>query len=122
MTPQSRIVTVSTPSFDPDSGLRLQLLDDGNLADLSRRATVTPTLDGGIVVDNMGVFDSDRSVVLRSRIDLTERTRIQNLHRNHALLYLSTDQGFFAAVSLTLSFPSDEVAWDLQITARLDAG
>lgn len=120
MIPLSRIVTVSTPTFDPDAGVRLQLLDDGSLADLSRRATVTPTLDGGVVVDDMGVFASDRELVLRARVTEAERTQIQNLHTNNPVLHVSTDQGFFAVVSLTVTFSSGEVTWDLRVTARLD--
>lgn len=115
-----RDVILSTPSYDPDGYLSLHVEETTRgLQDWERRATVIPTLDGGVVVDNLGVFDAGRVIDLTVFVDDDIAGLLSIIGKAYPLLQLATEEGLFSVVPMNLGRIGNVLTVRLQVKERL---
>jgi hypothetical protein len=111
---------LSTPVFDMDGFLPLDFEPDTTgIFDFTRRAAIVPTLDGGAVVDNMGVFDATNIVTLTTRVDDETAVLLAALCRVYERLTLSTEEGVFSVVPMRYGRTAAVVTLQLHVVERL---
>jgi hypothetical protein len=101
-------VILASKTADIDGYIELTL--DGNkeaLIDRSRRVTVTPTLDGGGVVDDGGFAQVDRGPWdVRAQPSRVELETLKYLLETYGQLNCVTREGVFTVAAQRLSSPS----------------
>jgi hypothetical protein len=100
-------LALASKTFDLDGFVALDLDGDREaLTPRSRRATVTATLDGAVVVDDGGFAHGDREWDVRVRPSVEELEVLKNLVENYPTISVSTKEGVFTAVPQRLTTPS----------------
>lgn len=100
-------IALATKTYDLDGFVALDLDGDREaLIPRSRRATVTATLDGGVVVDDGGFAHGDREWEVRVRPSVEELEVLKNVVENYSTINVATKEGFFTAVPQRLTTPS----------------
>lgn len=111
---------LSTPVFDPDGFLTLDLEPENTgIYDFTRRASIVPTLDGGAAVDNMGVFDATKVITLTTRLDDETAVLLAALCRTYERLTLATEGGLFSVVPMQYGRTAGVVSVQLHVIERL---
>lgn len=111
---------VFSPSYDPLGFLSLTLADDIGFLNVGRRVNVIPTLDGGVVVDDGGATDKDRTFSLASRLkSRLDAEQIKYMTLNHPQLNVSLRDGCFRTVPLSVEFSDISCTWTLRVIERL---
>lgn len=114
-------VTLSTLTYDPDGYIDLALdVESRGLEDYERRAVVVPTLDGGVALDNMGVFDGARTFDLTVKVESDEEAeQLKTLCRVYPQLNMSHIHGFYRVVPMQYARVISTVTMRFQVLARL---
>lgn len=94
-----RTVNISALTFDVSGYLSVTPSSPPDLGDTSRRVNKQLTLDGGVVIADGGHSYGDRNIRLNWRTrDSSYEDVAKNIVRNHAQVYVSTEDGCFLAV------------------------
>lgn len=104
------MITFSSKNFDLIGSVTVREdVEDNGLLDSSRRVSRTATLDGGVVIDDAGYTDGDRTfnVTVRdiAQDDLDKLRWIQSVHADHRA---ATRDGFFSGVIEDISFKNGD--------------
>lgn len=90
--------------------------DKADIYDLDTRVSRQATLDGGCVIVNSGLWDSDRTLDITANFSEVQRETIEYIQRNAVYVHFSCVEGFFlGAISkstrtkLTVLIKSKEV-------------
>jgi hypothetical protein len=104
-------VILSTKTYDLDGFLEITLEGSREaLLERTRRAVVTPTLDGGVAVQDGGFTHGDRTIDVRMQPTRTELTTLTYLIETYSQLNCSLRDGFYTAVPQRLSAPAPVMA------------
>jgi hypothetical protein len=102
---------LSTKTYDLDGFLEITL--DGSreaLIERTRRAVVTQTLDGGVVVDDGGFTHGDRTIDVRMMPTREDLDVLKYLVETYAQINCSMRDGFYTAVPQRLNAPAPLLA------------
>lgn len=89
-------VFLSTPTFDPDGTVALQVPQGRTFGDTRRRMNRIATLDGGAVFNDFGYSEADRTLVLQWQVaSAAQEAQIERMVRTYAQLQVSTPRGFY---------------------------
>ena len=104
-------VVLSAKTYDPDAYLAIDLTGDREaLIERTRRATVTPTLDGGVVANDGGFSHGDRQWDVRFQPSRAELETLKYLIETYSQLDCVTKEGLFTVVPQKLTMPAPLLA------------
>jgi hypothetical protein len=113
-------ITLSTPVFDLDGSVALDLLPTSDFGTVARRVNRVATLDGGAALNDYGHSEADRSITLRWRPHSRENdARVVRLVQNYAKLNVSTSEGIFVAAPETFRTAANESSLSMLVLSRL---
>lgn len=102
-----RFLSLSAPIFDVQSPTVLRAIGgQTSPINLSRRNTITATLDGGVVLEDGGYADGDRNLsFVFPGLLLTQHTQITRMIKSYSLIVISFYDGCYtlAPSSYTVS-------------------
>ncbi len=117
------MIVVHTDLYDPDGTLEIDgTIDSSNWLDGRRRITITPTLDGGVSVSDLGYFDAGRemAIAINAPTDAQVATAL-NMIRNHTRLVLVTKDGVFRCIPVGHAYAGGGLTLNMTVETRLSA-
>jgi len=112
-------IILASKTYDPAGYLELDLDSDREgIAARERRTTVTPTLDGGVVAEDVGMSHGDRRWTLKARLSATEAVTLKHLHDAYAQLNITTKEGIFTCAPQRLSFAGSLAQLQLLVISK----
>lgn len=88
-------IGISVNQFDVDGSIVLDLTEVPQLANRTRRTSVTQTLDGGVVAQDGGFSHGDRQFLFVLRATEEEFNILSHIFDTYGEVFVSTDEGFF---------------------------
>lgn len=114
------ILSLSSPTFDPEGALILHPSPDSQLADRARRVTRTATLDGGAAIHDAGYSVADRTLTIVLVLPSAPTVAaLQRLLRLYGRLTVTTPEAVFLAVPERLFVGAEEATLTLLVLAQL---
>lgn len=89
------------------------------LLDADVRASRTATLDGGVVIDNQGFSDGDRTLEITAELDESAAAKLWALHRSEASVHVAISEGVFLATIKRLRIDNGECRLTIYIEEKL---
>ncbi|MFA5453482.1 MAG: hypothetical protein WC248_07905 [Candidatus Methanomethylophilaceae archaeon] len=114
------IIGISTIIVNINGSIIIEPKGNSSLQSATRRVSRTKTLDGGVCITDSGYSYGDRTLDIRTNITKDIYDKIDNIFKNHALLYVSTNEGFFSAAIESLNYDSGEAILSVLVKERLD--
>ncbi len=115
------MIALSTITFSLTGHLILQESSASIFSDLSRRVSKTATLDGGVLLTDLGYSEGDREFKLELLTeDSTSILALKRLVEAYSLLYLSCKEGVYKGVIANLKYDTYPVTFNFSIKDRLD--
>lgn len=113
---------LSTPEYDLDGYIELEALPTSARGETRRRVNRIATLDGGVVFNDFGHTDGDRTVEIRweSRT-ADEETNVQRIVRDYSTLQLAQRGGVYLVVPEVFSPGASESTLRLLVSRKLSA-
>ena len=116
------INTLSTPAFDLDGFIQLEVFNNTTIGETRRRTNRIATLDGGAVINDFGYSDSDRTIDLRwMPASRDQEQAIDRLVQFYAELQVATRDGVFLAIPETYRPGANESTLRLLVLEKLSA-
>jgi hypothetical protein len=116
------IAVLSAIAADPLGVVELEIDFSGSdFNSLSRRISRTATLDGGVVLTDLGYSDGDRTVLLATPPDAEALAGLQYLLRNYGLVNVALPDGFYQTGLANLQANGENLAVSLLLKQRLSA-
>ena len=113
-------VSLSTPTFDLDGYVILDVLPSSDVDSLERRVSRVRTLDGGVAYDDAGFAHGDRTLNVSWRIrDAAQYEAVRRLVREYSELHVSLSDGCYACSPSRVSRSGTEGRIDLMVLRSL---
>jgi hypothetical protein len=90
-------VHLLTTTWDVFGAVSIEPLPSTDYGSSDRRVTRIATLDGGVVYNDFGHADGDRTMTIRWTYDATTHAAVERLIRYYGTVFVSTREGFFLA-------------------------
>lgn len=91
-------VTISTVEFDPLGVVELDAEQDSEFGEARRRVNRIATLDGGVVFNDQGYTEADKTIRLTFRIESkAQDTALARLLRLYQMIQVALPTGVFLA-------------------------
>lgn len=118
-----KFAAISAPQYDPASPLILTRLDSSSSGiTLSRRNSVTATLDGSAVLEDGGYSDGDRPVTLSiASLTAAQHTELRRLITSYSVVVLGMSDGVYIAAFSSYDVRRGEATVFLRIVSKLSA-
>lgn len=114
--------TLSTPTFDLDGFIELQLSSPAEPSETRRRVTRIATLDGGVALNDFGFTDADRTLLLSWQPTTREQhLDIERLVQTYPQLQVAIASGVYLAAPEVYQQGNDESTLRLLVIAKLSA-
>jgi hypothetical protein len=114
------LCTISTPTWDLDGFVELELSNRVEPSDTRRRVTRIATLDGGAALNDFGFTDADRTLVLRwAPVSRQQHEDIERLVQTYPLLQVALTSGVYLAAPETYQPGAEESSLRLLVTSKL---
>jgi hypothetical protein len=114
--------TLSTPTFDLDGFVELQLSSPAEPSETRRRVNRIATLDGGAVLNDFGFTDADRTLLLSWQpTGRQEHLDIERLVQTYAQLQVAITSGVYLAAPEVYQQGDDESTLRLLVIRKLSA-
>ena len=116
------IAQIAAKLFDLSGYVLLHVLPNNPQPVIARRFNKTRTLYGGVSVNERGFSQADREISISYANQTTEvDAALDRLVRLHSRVYLSTNDGFFEAVPVSLDRDQDRPTITLSILDKIEA-
>lgn len=112
------MIGLSAPLFDTSGWLHIRELPSTDYGQTRRRVNRIATLDGGVVINDSGYSDGDRTIVIRWQPTRSERARVEQMARTYPMLTVATRSGVFDAAVQTLVDRGNETEITLLIKGK----
>lgn len=113
-------IHLSTPEFDLQGAVTLDVLPTSDLGATTRRTNRVATLDGGAALNDYGYTDADRTITLRWRPNSREQdASVVRLVQLYGRLNVSTPEGLFRAAPETYRNTANESSLTLLVREKL---
>jgi hypothetical protein len=113
---------ISTPTYDLDGVVALDVIAQPEPDGARRRVNRIATLDGGVVLNDFGFSDGDRTLLLRWRpTGRAQHDDIDRLLQTYPLLQVSTRAGVYLAAPEVYVQGGDESSLRLLVKSKLTA-
>ena len=90
------LVYLSSTTFDVDGAIEINALETSDFGEIRRRMNRIATLDGGVVFNDFGATDGDRTISLQwTPQDAASEAQIARLVRLYQRLRISCPEGVF---------------------------
>jgi len=97
------MIGISAPLFDSAGSITLREMPTTDLGETRRRNSRIATLDGGVVVNDSGYSQGDRTIVVRWRARGDELRKVDRLVQSYPALTVATRIGVFDAAVQSLT-------------------
>ena len=111
---------LTVPLYDINGAVLLWPLPSSDFGDVSRRVNRVATLDGGVVVNDGGFAEGDRTLELRWRYRPDVDAKVAALVKNHSIIHASVAEGCYQTVPQRYRKSGMESSLTLLVTERLD--
>jgi hypothetical protein len=113
---------LSTPTFDPDGYVELQVRNTTTPGETRRRVNRIATLDGGVVINDFGYAEADRTLQIAwpASSRATEQA-VDRLVQLHDRVQVSTRAGVFLAAPESYTPGAEESTLRLLVIEKLSA-
>lgn len=116
------LVTLSTTTFDLDGAIEIDALETSDLGETRRRMNRIATLDGGVVFNDFGATDGDRTIRLQwTPQDAATEAAIARLVRLYQRLRVSCSEGVFLAAPEAYKSSQNVSTLSLLVAQKLSA-
>lgn len=116
------LCTISTPTFDLDGFVEVQVESQAEPSETRRRVNRIATLDGGVVLNDFGFTDGDRTILLRWQpADRAQHDDIERLVQTYGQLQIATRSGVYLAAPETYQQGDEESTLRLLVIEKLSA-
>ena len=116
------LCTVSSVTFDPAGVVELRLVSPVDPSETKRRVNRIATLDGGVVLNDFGYSDADRTLTLRWQpTSQAQHLAISQLVQLYPRLVVSTTGGVYLAAPDVYQQGTDESSLRLLVIEKLSA-
>ena len=92
------MIAIASESYNPIGDFVINELDSSDLADITRRINKTKTLDGGVVVEDLGYAEKDRDFNIKVKATHELKEFFINALSLYPDMTLATDHGCFSVV------------------------
>lgn len=89
------MISISMTTINTNGNVLFEENSKTNLGLVEARVSRTATLDGGCVITNSGVFDSDRTFNIRASFTKNNLELLEYIHENSILVLVSCLKGLF---------------------------
>ncbi len=114
------LVTLSTTTFDLDGAIEIDALETSDLGETRRRMNRIATLDGGVVFNDFGATDGDRTIRLQwTPQDAASEAQIARLVRLYQRLRISCPDGVYLAAPESYKASADQSVMTLLVVEKL---
>jgi hypothetical protein len=90
------VISVTAQTYDASGAVVLRGLPGSDLLNGARRVTRHSTLDGGVLLNDLGFAHGDRDLVLSGQVTETEETSLWYLFRTYSTVSVATKEGLFS--------------------------
>jgi hypothetical protein len=116
------LAALSTVAWDPAGHIVIHALPDSSIGETRRRVNRIATLDGGVVLNDRGFSEGDRTVELKWRpASATDEAVIDRLVRTYTRLILSIRAGCYLVAPETYTPGAEESTLRLLVVSKLSA-
>lgn len=115
------IIGISTIIVNINGSIIIEPNGNSSLKSSTRRVSRTKTLDGGVCITDGGYAYGDRTLDIHTNVTKEMYNKIDSIFKNHALVYVSTNEGFFSAAIQSLNYDSGEAILSVLVKERLDS-
>jgi len=116
------LLALSTPEYDLQGHVLLDALPATVLGDTRRRVNRIQTLDGGVVFNDFGHADGDRSVEIRWQPEsAAQADNLERLVRDYTHLQLAQPGGVYLVVPEAITRGESESTLRLLVSRKLSA-
>lgn len=114
------LVSLDAITFDLNGSVVFNALPGSEFGTLIRRANKVQTLNQGVAVNDFGYADADREFRILVKADQALGDSLRYLVKNHAQVYVTTEEGVFQAIP---EFDPTPGRWvlNLSITSKLSS-
>lgn len=114
------LAALATVTWDPAGHVLLEVLADSSIGETRRRVNRVATLDGGVVLNDRGYSEADRTVELKWRpASATDEAVIDRLVRTYTRLILTLRAGCYLVVPETYTPGAAESKLRLLVVSKL---
>ena len=92
------ILSISGITFDLEAHVTVDVEPGSDFGELTRRATKSKTLDGGVSVSDFGFTHADRDFSVSFTPTLSEDETLRHIVQYHPQVHVSTREGVFKAI------------------------
>jgi len=113
-------IHLTTTTFDLDGAVTLRVLPGSDFGEIRRRMNRIATLDGGVVTNDFGATDGDRTIRLQwTPQNAASEAQIARLVRLYQRLRVSCSEGVFLAAPESYKSSSNVSTLSLLIAEKL---
>lgn len=113
------MISLNYVDSNANGSVTLEEKTDSTIKDLVARVTRTATLDGGCVITNNGISDSDRSLTVRADISEAVEALLDAMLENETLIHVATPIGYFTAHIRRATTDNGELTLEIYIKEKL---
>lgn len=120
--PDTMLIHLSTTTFDLDGALSIDVLPESDFGETRRRMNRIATLDGGVVTNDFGATDGDRTIRLTwQRMADADEALMARLVRLYSRLRLSCKDGLYLVAPESYKASSATSVMTLLVVENLTA-
>lgn len=118
-----RMISVSPAQFDILGGVLTHAASiESDLTTITRRVSRTATLDGGVVIDDRGYTDSDKTLeIVIANIKLVDHQAFTRMLKAYTQLVVSASEGCFLCAPSVYTTQQSNGFLTLLVIARLSS-
>jgi len=114
------VISITSVSYDPIGYVVFEQSAQDSDSEISRRTSVTSTLDGGVTIFDGGFTDSGRVLQITDRSPtLARRQAVERLLKLYPLVNVANDEGVFLASPNSIRFSGDQLTIRLNVKEKL---
>ncbi len=112
------MISISTVEANTEGSIVLDNHFDSDLKSNTARVTRTSTLDGGVVVNHLGVSDGDRTFIINTYQNKTNSDKILDIFNTAKFVMVGTEEGIFYSTIKTVKVEGTEVTLTILVKSK----
>jgi len=97
------MIGLSKRTQDAAGAIIIDETNQSKIYDVRARISRAETLDGGVVIDHLGVVDGDRTILIKCVVSAADEDIIRSLCENETLINITISDGAYTGAIESLS-------------------
>jgi len=89
------MITISTPTADTEGTVILTKHSQSDLKSNTSRVSRVATLDGGVVINHLGISDGDRTLKIKANVTEVIGDALWYIYQNYSYILIGIKEGLF---------------------------